>query len=200
VRRGCLALFLAASLPALAATETYRIDPMHTRPGFEILHLGISTQRGRFDRTTGRVALDREAGTGSVAIEIDATSISTGNALLDATLRGEDFFDVARYPKLSFHAERLEFEQGQPATAQGELTLLGVTRPVTLLINRFACTRKPFLVRTTCGADIVATISRSAFGMTSYAMFIGDEVRLVIQIEAVKEEPAPAPSTAPSGG
>ena len=71
---------------------------------------------------------------------------------------------------------------------------------MTLLINRFACTRKPFLVRTTCGADIVATISRSAFGMTSYAMFIGDEVRLVIQIEAVKEEPAPAPSTAPSGG
>jgi polyisoprenoid-binding protein YceI len=181
-------------------TETYRIDPAHTRPGFEISHLGISTQRGRFDRTTGNVALDREAGTGSVAIEIDATSISTGNALLDAALRGEDFFDVTRYPRLSFRADRLVFEKGVPASAQGELTLLGVTRPVALLIDHFACTRKPFLIRTTCGADIVATISRSAFGMTSYAAFIGDEVRLVIQIEAVKEEPAAPPAGLSPGG
>src|SRR5476651_2236037 len=116
VRRGCLALFAAASLPALAATETYRIDPMHTRPGFEIAHLGISTQRGRFDRTTGRVTLDREAGTGSVAIEIDATSISTGTPLLDSALRGEDFFDVARHPRLSFRSERMVFDHGVPAS------------------------------------------------------------------------------------
>jgi polyisoprenoid-binding protein YceI len=195
-----VALLCAASLPSLAATEKYRIDPTHTRPGFEVSHLGISTQRGRFDRTTGGVSLDREAGTGSVAIEIDATSISTGNALLDATLRGEDFFDVERFPRLSFHAERLVFEHGEPVSAQGELTLLGVTRPVALLINHFACTRKPFLIRTTCGADIVATISRSDFGMTSYALFIGDEVRLVIQIEAVKEESTPPPATGVPGG
>jgi polyisoprenoid-binding protein YceI len=114
-------------------------------------------------------------------------------------LRGEDFFDVARYPRLSFRADRLVFDHGVPASAQGELTLLGVTRPVALLINHFACTRKPFLIRTTCGADIVATISRAAFGMTSYAAFIGDEVRLVIQIEAVKEEPS-APASNPPGG
>ena len=105
-----------------------------------------------------------------------------------------------RYPRLSFRADRLVFDHGVPASAQGELTLLGVTRPVALLINHFACTRKPFLIRTTCGADIVATISRAAFGMTSYAAFIGDEVRLVIQIEAVKEEPAPAPPALSPGG
>jgi len=198
VKRVCLALFCAAALPSLAATQTYRIDPNHTHPGFEVSHLGISTQRGRFDRTTGSIALDRDAGTGTVTIEIDATSISTGTALLDATLRGEDFFDVEHFPKLRFHADRIVFERGEPVSALGELTLLGVTRPVTLAIDHFACTRKPFLVRTTCGADIVATISRSAFGMTSYAMFIGDEVRLVIQIEAVKDEPPP--QNLPPGG
>lgn len=200
MKRVCAALLCAGCGSAWAAVEIYRIDPAHTHPGFEISHLGISTQRGRFDRTTGNIALDREAGTGSVAIEIDATSISTGTPLLDTALRGEDFFDVARHPRLSFHAERIAFDHGVPASAQGELTLLGVTRPVALLIDRFACTRKPFLIRTTCGADIVATISRSAFGMTSYATFIGDEVRLVIQIEAVKEEPAPAPPTLSPGG
>lgn len=200
MKRVCAALVCAGCAFAWAAVETYRIDPAHTHPGFEISHLGISTQRGRFDHTTGNIAVDREAGTGSVAIEIDATSISTGTPLLDAALRGEDFFDVARYPRLSFHSERIVFDHGVPARAPGELTLLGVTRPVELFINRFACTRKPFLVRTTCGADVTATISRSDFGMTSYATFIGDEVRLVIQIEAVKEEPAPAPSTFSPGG
>ena len=105
-----------------------------------------------------------------------------------------------RYPRLSFRADRLVFDHGVPASAQGELTLLGVTRPVALLINHFACTRKPFLIRTTCGADIVATISRAAFGMTSYAAFIGDEVRLVIQIEAVKEEQLPPPASLSPGG
>ena len=135
-----------------------------------------------------------------MAIEIDAASISTGTALLDAALRGEDFFDVARYPSLAFRAGRIAFDHGVPVGAQGELTLLGVTRPVELRIDRFACTRKPFLIRTTCGADITATISRSAFGMTSYATFIGDEVRLVIQIEAVKDEPAPPPPALSPGG
>lgn len=200
MKRICAALLCAGPAFAWAAPETYRIDPAHTHPGFEISHLGISTQRGRFDRTTGSIVLDREAGTGSVTIEIDATSISTGTPLLDAALRGEDFFDVARHPGLSFRSGRIVFDHGVPASAQGELTLLGVTRPVELLINRFACTRKPFLIRTTCGADITATISRSAFGMTSYATFIGDEVRLVIQIEAAKEEPAPQPPTLSPGG
>ena len=198
--RACAGLLCAVSYPAVAATEAYRIDPAHTRPQFEVSHLGISTQRGRFDRTTGRVTLDREAGAGSVAIEIDATSVSTGHAPLDAALRGEDFFDVARHPTLRFRAEHLTFERGEPVSVQGELTLLGVTHPVALAVNRFGCTRKPFLVRTTCGADVVATISRSAFGMSSYATLIGDEVRHVIQVEAVKEESEPAPTTSQPGG
>jgi len=190
-------LLLGMPFAAHAATETYAIDPAHTMPGFEVSHLGISTQRGRFERTAGTIALDREAGTGAVAIEIDAASITTGTAKLDATVRGEDFLDAANHPRITFRAERFRFDKDVPVSAEGELTLLGVAKPVTLAITHFACTRKPFLVRTTCGADASATISRAAFGMSRFASFLGDDVRIVIQVEAVKEEP-PAPTS--SGG
>jgi polyisoprenoid-binding protein YceI len=196
--RAALLLALAAGLPAHAADE-FVIDPSHTFATFSVRHLDIATQRGRFDRSAGRVALDAQAGAGSVSIEIDAASVSTGNARLDATLRGEDFFDTERHPQIAFRSTRVELEQGAPARIEGELTLLGVTRPVTLRVERFACTRKPFLVRTTCGADATATLSRSAFGMKSYAAFIGDEVRLDIQAEAVKQEPAVEPAGPPGG-
>lgn len=194
------ALAAAAALagPALAAPEEFIVDRGHTFPTFEVLHLGISTQRGRFERTTGRIVLDREARTGTLTIEIDTRSVSTGNPLLDEALRGEDFFAVDKHPKMVFEAGRMEFEKGEPRRAQGELTLLGVRRPVAISIERFGCTRRPFFVRTTCGADVVATLSRSAFGMTSYPAFIGDEVKVVIQIEAVKTEPAVEPP--PAGG
>jgi polyisoprenoid-binding protein YceI len=184
------AWFGAAPLAAQAA-DTYIVDPAHTFPGFEVAHLGIATQRGRFDRTTGRITLDPEARSGAIQIEIDATSISTGNALLDSLLRGEDFFDVAHHPRIRFESAQVEYEGARPARAPGQLTLLGVTKPVTLVLERFGCTRKPFLVRTTCGADVMASLSRAAFGMSSYAGFIGDEVKLVIQIEAVKQEATP---------
>ncbi|MGZ5104688.1 MAG: YceI family protein [Usitatibacter sp.] len=200
MKRACAALACMALFPAWAERESFRIDPAHTRPQFEVSHLGISTQRGRFDRTAGSAWLDRAEGTGAVEVEIDAGSASTGDAKLDKALLGEDFLDVAHHPRIAFRADRIVFEAGVPVKAQGTLTLLGKARPVDLEIRGFACTRKPFLVRTTCGADAVATISRSAFGMGSFAGFIGDEVRIVIQVEAVKEESAGAPTTSQPGG
>ena len=197
IAKACVLASLGA-LPAAAANEEFTIDRAHTSPGFEVLHLGISTQRGRFEKTTGKIVLDRDAGKGSIDINIDTTSVSTGASTLDAVLRGEDFFNVERFPSIAFHSETMEFEKGVPKRAQGELTLLGVTKPVTLEIERFGCTRLPFFVRTTCGADVVAKLSRSAFGMSRYLMYIADEVKIVIQIEAVKNEPAAEP--APSGG
>lgn len=192
----CAALSRAGA--AAAAPEEFVIERAHTYPGFEVVHLGISTQRGRFDRTTGKIVLDREAGTGAVEIVIDAPSVSTGYSQLDAVLRGEDFFDVEKYPRITFRSSRVEFEKGVPKRAVGELTLLAATKPVTLAIERFGCTRRPFLVRTTCGADASATISRSAFGMDRFSAFVADEVRIVIQVEAVKTEPAVEPPA--SGG
>lgn len=196
--RAAAAALLALAPAAFAATEEFNIDPAHTYPGFAVRHLGISTQRGRFDKTQGKIMVDREASRGSVEIAIDTTSISTGSPQLDRVLRGEDFFDVEKHPRMTFKSRSVEFERGVLRSAQGDLTLLGVTKPVTLNIEHFACTKLPFLVRTTCGADMSTSLSRSAFGMSRYAAFIGDEVRITIQIEAVRVEPPPPPD--PAGG
>jgi polyisoprenoid-binding protein YceI len=189
---------LALAAPALAAPEEFVVEPQHTFPSFGVTHLGISTQRGRFDKTAGRVVLDREAGTGLIDISIDATTISTGNRLLDAVIRGEDFLNVERHPAMTFRGRTMVFEDGVPRRATGDLTMAGVTRPVELTVSRFGCTRLPFLVRLTCGADVVATLRRSEFGITAYSTFVGEEVRLEIQIEAVRAEPAA--EAVPAGG
>lgn len=191
--RAVILAVAALALPVLAAPEEFTIEPAHTFPAFSVSHLGISMQRGRFDRTKGRIFLDREAGTGAVEIEIDAASVSTGNAALDSVLRSEEFFDVARFPIVAFRARSISFEGGVPRRASGEITLRGVTRPMELSFERFACTRLPFLVRLTCGADLLATLKRSEFGMDAYLGFVGDEVRIDIQVEAVKLEPVHSP-------
>jgi polyisoprenoid-binding protein YceI len=191
-------LALTALTSAFAALEEFNVDPAHTYPTFAIRHLGISTQRGRFDKTTGKIFLDREGGKGSIDIAIQTGSVSTGSVAIDEVLRAEDFFDVARHPSMFFKSTSVEFDKGVPKSARGDLTMLGVSKPVTLAIEHFGCTRQPFLVRMTCGADLVAVISRSAYGMTAYSVFLSDEVRINIQIEAVRVEAAS--ETPPAGG
>ena len=155
-------------------------------------HLGISTTRGRFERTTGEMTFDEATQRGTIAIEIEAARVTTGNALVDSWLRSEDFFDVEHHPRIRFHAAHFVAGAERPFRAEGELTLLGTTRPVALLVERFGCTLHPPLTRKTCGADIVTTISRAAFGMRGYGAMIGDEVRLEIQFEAAAEDSARA--------
>ncbi len=194
-----LAAALALWAPAaLAAPEAFDVDPGHTFPAFEVVHLGISTQRGRFDRTSGRIEIDREAGTARIELAIETASVSTGNKALDGVLKGEDFFDVEKHPRITFRAAQVEFDKGEPRRASGELTLNGVTKPVALSVERFACTRLPFLVRLTCGADVTASLKRSDFGLTRFSNFVADEVRIVVQLEAVREEPPAVPAA--SGG
>ena len=195
--------FLAAALAfcapaAFAAPETFNVDPGHTFPAFEVVHLGISTQRGRFDRTSGRMEIDREAGTGRIELALETASVSTGNKALDGVLKGEDFFDAEKHPRIAFRASQVDFEKGEPRRARGELTMNGVARPVALTVERFACTRLPFLVRLTCGADVTASLKRSDFGLTRFSNFVADEVRIVVQLEAVREEPPAVPAA--SGG
>jgi len=175
---------------ALAAPEEFNVDPAHTYPGFAVRHLGISTQRGRFDNTTGKIIIDRAAKKGSIDIAIETTSVSTGSPKIDTVLRGEDFFSVEKHPKMYFKSSSVEFDGERPKSARGDLTLLGVTKPVTLTIDSFGCTKLPFFVRTTCGADVNTVISRSEFGMNAYAAFLSDDVKISVQIEAVKVEPA----------
>lgn len=171
---------------AYAAPETYTIDSTHTFPSFEINHLGFSTQRGRFNKTTGTLVLDRAARKATVDISIDADSISTGLEKLETHLRTEDFFDVAKYPTITFKSTGARFKGDKLARISGDLGMHGVTKPVTLTVTAFHCGYNPVYKKDACGADAVTTIKRSDFGINYALPAVGDEVRLFIQIEAHK--------------
>ena len=187
----------AFSLALSAAPEHFTIVPERTVPVYEVSRFALPPLHGRFERVSGGISLDAEAHEGSISIEIDATTASIGRGWFDDLLRGEDFFDVARFPRVRFRASRLEFEGDRPVRAAGELTLRGTTLPLTLELRRFACAPGAAPRSATCAAEIVGRISRSAYGMTSYAGLIGDEVRLMIRVEAARDAPLPTPEERP---
>lgn len=182
------ALALAGTLgtPAFAA-DTYIVDSRHTFPSFEVSHLGFSIQRGRFDKTVGKITLDPAARTGSIDVTIDASSISTGLPELEKHLRGDEFFDSAKYPALSYTSAKLRFDGDRVVGADGELTMHGITRPVSLALDHFRCAPNPMTKKPTCGANATTTIKRSDFGISKYVPAVGDEVKIAIQVEAIKE-------------
>jgi polyisoprenoid-binding protein YceI len=188
-------LVTLAALAAFAATvhaapETYVIDNAHTFPFFTYSHFGFSNQTHQFDKTSGKVVLDRAARTGSVDVVIDATSVNTGYALFNQHIQGEDFFDTARYPTITFTSSRMTFRDSQPVSLSGDLTIKGVTKPVTLAITHFQCMPHPMLKVDACGANATAQIKRSDFNMGKHAPYVSDEVTLTLAIEAVKQQPA----------
>ncbi|MGR8981168.1 MAG: YceI family protein [Gammaproteobacteria bacterium] len=170
-----------------AAADFYTVDSRHTFPSFEISHLGFSIQRGRFNETSGKVMLDPKAGKGSVDIAINTASISTGLAELEKHLRGEDFLDAAKYPQIKFISDKLSFSGEKLVAVDGNLTLHGVTRPVRLAVDHFHCGLNMIRMVQTCGANATTAIKRSDFGVDKYVPAVGDEVRIQIQIEAVKD-------------
>lgn len=178
----CAALLLGLSWPALAAD--YEIDPAHTYAGFEIDHLGFSTQRGQFNRSSGSIRFDPDSRSGSIDITIDASSLDTGFALRDEVLRGEDWFNTQAFPNLLFRSQRFIFEQERPVAVEGTLAMLGQIRPMRLDISRFKCGLNLANRKYGCGADASGVLRRSEFGLNNGLPFIGDEVRLRIQVEA----------------
>ncbi len=188
-RFALLPALLLASLatPALALPATYTPDPSHTYAYFEVGHLGYSIQRGRFDKLGGKIRLDGASQQGVIDIMIDAASISTGFPKRDEALRGEEFFNVARFPTLVYRSTTLKFVGERPISATGTLTLLGVTKPVELKISQFYCAPHPMMKKDMCGAEASASIKRSEFGMNRYMPGIGDEIRISVQIEAFKD-------------
>ena len=179
---------LAAAAASSAFATTYNIDPNHTYPSFEADHFGgLSTWRGKFNKTEGSIVLDRAAKTGSVDIVIDANSIDFGNDKLNEHAKKPEMFDVAKFPTATYKG-KLVFNGDNPASVDGELTLHGVTKPVTLTINKFKCIINPMLKKEVCGADASATFKRSDFGV-SYGESFGFnmDVKLAIQVEAVKQ-------------
>jgi polyisoprenoid-binding protein YceI len=169
------------------AADSYTLDARHTFPMFEINHMGFSQQRGRFNKTEGKVTLDAKAGTGKIDIAIDAGSIDMGLEDWDKHMKGADFFNVEKFPTMTFSADKLSFKDGAPVSAEGSLTLLGVNKPVKLAIANYRCgihlmNRKPV-----CGAEVSTTIKRSDWGMVKYIPVVGDEVKIVIPVEAFKD-------------
>ena len=176
---------------AAAAPQDFVIDAAHTYATFEVSHLGISTQRGRLGNALGTAVLDEVQGTGEMMITLDARSLNTGSELMEKLLKGSSWFAVEEHPAVTFRATSISFLAQKPTRINGTLTLRGVTRPLSLTVTHYACTRLPFGVRLTCGMDAQGLIKRSDFGMDSLLAFVGDEVKLLIQAEAVRQEPIP---------
>lgn len=188
MKKALVALACAGlAAPALAAPESYTIDVRHTFPVFEINHLGFSTQRGRFNKASGKIVLDRAAKTGSVELVIDAASIDMGLDEWDKHMRDEDFFNVAQFPTMSFKSTRLVFDGDKVVGAEGDFTLLGVTKPITLKVSNMNCGTHPINKKSVCGADVSGTIKRSEFGMKKYVPSVGDEVKIHVPVEAFKD-------------
>ncbi len=184
-----VAALIASTAPALAAADKYRIDPDHTYPSIEFSHLGISVWRGKFNKTTGNITIDRAAKTGTVDIVIDTTSIDFGLDAMNEKARSGDFFNVAKYPTATYKG-RLKFTGDKPRTVEGKVTIMGVTRPADLTINLFNCIPHPILKKELCGADAEGELNWSEYGMkmSKYGQGEVGKVRLRIQVEALKQD------------
>lgn len=178
-------LFVGA---AHAAPDTYNIDSSHTFPRFSYSHMGLSTQLSKFNKTTGTVVFDKAAKTGSVDVVIDMKSVETGFAAFNGHIQGEDFLDTAKYPTATFKSTKVVFEGDKPAAIEGNLTIKGVTKPVTLKVSHFVNTEHPMMKgRDAIGADASVVIKRTEFNAGKYAPYVGDDVTITISLEAVKQ-------------
>jgi polyisoprenoid-binding protein YceI len=176
-----------AALTVAAAPETFNVDPNHTFPSLEVMHFGTSIYRGKFTKSSGKVVLDRAAKTGTVDITIDAASVDMGNSKLDDHIKTADFLDAAKFPTATFKASSMKFSGDKVVEVPGELTLHGVTKPVTLTMNLFNCYTNPMMKREVCGGDASLTFKRTDFGIGKPAGPIGEDIKLQIQVEAIHE-------------
>lgn len=188
------ALALAMPLAAATAPESYTLDPHHTYPHFAVDHLGVSTLWGRFDRTAGRFTIDRAAKTASLELTVETASLSTGGGnrgspahARDEHLRNADFFNVAEFPRMTYRAVEVKFAGDAPAELTGQLTLLGVTRSLTLKIERWTCRDNPFSRKPMCGGNATGALKRSDFGMKYGLPAVGDDIRLYVEFEGYRD-------------
>lgn len=180
------AALLISTAPAFA--QTYNIESNHTYPSFEADHMGISLWRGKFNKTSGKIVLDRAAKTGTVDITIDASSLDFGHEKMNEHAKGKDMFNVAQFPTATYKGTSIKFNGDTPVAVIGELTMLGVTKPVTLTINKFKCIEHPFFKKEACGADASAEFKRTDFGLNYGTPRFAPEVKLAIQVEAIKAD------------
>jgi polyisoprenoid-binding protein YceI len=190
VRRALRSLFACASVlgtPLAGAQPVeYRLDAAHTRVHWEVSHFGTSTSRGRFDDITGSLQFDRTKNLASVSIVVGTASVNTGVAPLDGIVR-RAYLRSADHPQAWFVASARPVRVDAPFEISGELTLRGVSRPVLLRSAGIHCYAHPLLKREVCGADLSGEMIRSDFDVTDGLPFIGDRVRLQVQVEGIRD-------------
>ena len=185
-----LAVMAALGFTAAAHAEsaTYALDPSHSFASWEIAHFGTSTNRGRFNKTTGTVTIDKAAKTGSLDVTVDTTSLDTGTAAFTKHISSDEMLNVTAFPTAHLVATKFVFNGDKIAEIDGNLTLMGKTNPIVLKAQNFNCYMSPMVKREVCGGDFDATLVRSQYGVT-YGLNYGfpDAMHLVIQVEAVKQ-------------
>jgi len=182
-----IAFATGLATPAWAAPETYVIDPTHTFARFSYSHFGLSTQLSQFNKTSGTVVLDKAAKTASVDIVIDTTSVDTGYATFNEHIQAPDFLDTAQFPTATFKSTKVDFAGDKPTAIHGNLTIKGVSKPVTLKVTNYVNMPHPMLKKDAIGADATTVIKRSEFNAGKYAPNVGDEVTISVALEAVKQ-------------
>jgi len=185
---------LAAPLAANAAPENFTLDPTHTFPHFSVDHLGVSTMWGRFGKTTGKFMIDHAAKKASIELQVETASIDTGDNVRgsrprarDEHLRTADFFNVQEFPHMTFKSTNVKFAGDNPSEIDGQLTLLGVTKPVGLKVERWTCKDNPNSKKPMCGGNASGAFKRSDFGMKFAIPNVGDEIKLFVEVEGYKD-------------
>ena len=181
------ALALTLPLVAAAAPVSYTLDPEHTIPRFEVLHNSFSAHMGSFMKAAGKATLDMADKSGSVEVTIESASLLTGHAFMEGIVKDKDFFNVKEFPVMTFKSRRITFQGDKPAQVEGDFTMIGVTRPLTLTFTYFNCGQHPRTKKEQCGGNLTGQIKRSDFGMKAYIPAVADDVRLLIQVEAFKD-------------
>lgn len=188
MRRISLALILALlPMASFAAKENYTVDSLHTFPNFLISHLGFSTMHGRFGTTSGKITMDMEKKTGSVDVTIDAASVNTGFQKRDDHLRSPDFLNAAEFPQITYKSTKVIINADNSASVEGNLTMKGVTKPVTLKVDRIFCGNNPMKKEEyRCGFNAAGDIKRSDFDVTFALPAVGDDMHLMLEVEATR--------------
>ncbi len=180
---------LLALITSAASAQVYNVEPGHTYPSFEADHMGLSFWRGKFTKSSGKIVLDRGSKTGgSIEINIDASSVDFGHAKMNEKARGDEMFNVAKYPTITYRSTALKFDGDKLVGVDGEMTMLGVTKPLPLTITHFKCIIHPMLKREVCGADAHGRFDRSDYGMNIGLPRFSPEIKLAIQVEGVKAD------------
>lgn len=186
--------FMLLPLAGAASPESYTFDPRHTFVHFGVDHNDFSTIWGRFDRSSGKFTVDRQSKTATLEVVVETASVSTGDSVRgdrprsrDEHLRSPDFFNSTEFPRMVYKASKVKFNGEVPVELQGQLTLLGVSRPVTLAVDRWKCAPHAVTKRSICGGNATGALKRSEFGMKWGIPATGDDVKILVTFEAVKD-------------